>query len=758
MKIILEPNLKPKTTDLRNLKEIQNSDNQNKSEKKKIISKKYIIFIGIGILISFGLIIMAILLSINFNKKHENIQNSEFNLGTLESEPGYEFATKMHDLRRFNIIENNTEDNNINGTNSKNIIIRNTTYDFIIISEEEATEEYKNLYNKTYLAVVAISRECFCSENKSCEQNKFVDLIDQDFSNLKNSVEVEDLKDIPIYLCIFNYTDNNIILSMSCPESLSEFKKNIILSDLHFFKPTSIKRVNKKKRNITITQKSDGNKYLIREKNYGSCKFGNQLNSLCARDMNITKDLKGNIISLDEENMAKIVKNKNNTFIKNKSIKLKDITKECNNLSSDKYLNILNKLIPELKKYMKVKEYLSLEDFKEIYKENKGEFKNYLTKRNLEEVPHQNYIKIGKLFNYTSSLGINYEINLINGNSFYDTLEAINEIKINGNSRVVSKFIEYNDNFYVIKEIMNLKKASEFFANNLYYEMKENLDRIDDILWHNLTSLNNLTINIDLENIMNLTILPFNIIKESNILKNLLQSILDGIKKVNLKNKIDLLNNNIKDYINNTQLAKYKIYNNLKELYQLLNSPKSKLTEIIAYYLNNTSSPYNIIEEAKQIFDSYYKNEYNLIISKIDFMLNNFKTVTFNKLQNYTKLIDNLKEYIRKNNNSIENANDIDYINIISNLENSNNLIKEIIEIINNNLKNGILFEDSGYFITNKNIDNNKDLFNKIINALYSIAQKLKNNEFIDKSFNEVMIKYKNNINSDINYIYQIID
>ena len=150
--------------------------------------------------------------------------------------------------------------------------------------------------------------------------------------------------------------------------------------------------------------------------------------------------------------------------------------------------------------------------------------------------------------------------------------------------------------------------------------MKENLDRIDDILWHNLTSLNNLTINIDLENIMNLTILPFNIIKESNILKNLLQSILDGIKKVNLKNKIDLLNNNIKDYINNTQLAKYKIYNNLKELYQLLNSPKSKLTEIIAYYLNNTSSSYNIIEEAKKIFDSYYKNEYNLIISKIDFM------------------------------------------------------------------------------------------------------------------------------------------
>jgi len=60
-------------------------------------------------------------------------------------------------------------------------------------------------------------------------------LVDPDYSKLRNLEEIDDLKDIPILLCLFNLTNNNVITSMICPETLSEnIKQNMIL-DLYFF-------------------------------------------------------------------------------------------------------------------------------------------------------------------------------------------------------------------------------------------------------------------------------------------------------------------------------------------------------------------------------------------------------------------------------------------------------------------------------------------------------------------------------------------
>lgn len=181
------------------------------------------------------------------HKKDETITKSEIgnNLGPMEQEPGYNFSTKINDLKRYVIKENNIRDINSDGHKSKIIINRETIYDLFIISEEEAFEESKIFYNKTYLAAVAVASECTSTENKTCEPKRFVDLNDQNDTNLRQLDEIDDLKDIPIYLCLLNITNNNIILSMTCPESLSEFKKNTILSDIHFLKPTIIKRTDK---------------------------------------------------------------------------------------------------------------------------------------------------------------------------------------------------------------------------------------------------------------------------------------------------------------------------------------------------------------------------------------------------------------------------------------------------------------------------------------------------------------------------------
>ena len=56
----------------------------------------------------------------------------------------------------------------------------------------------------------------------------------------------EDYKDLPIPLCTFQITDYDFILSITCPESFPESKKNEILLDLYFFRPLSVGRADKK--------------------------------------------------------------------------------------------------------------------------------------------------------------------------------------------------------------------------------------------------------------------------------------------------------------------------------------------------------------------------------------------------------------------------------------------------------------------------------------------------------------------------------
>ena len=74
----------------------------------------------------------------------------------------------------------------------------------------------KNFYNKTYLDLIFIAKECISREDENCEPHQLVDLTENNHLNLNNT---------PIPLCLFNLTNNNVITSMECPESLSDSKK-----------------------------------------------------------------------------------------------------------------------------------------------------------------------------------------------------------------------------------------------------------------------------------------------------------------------------------------------------------------------------------------------------------------------------------------------------------------------------------------------------------------------------------------------------
>ena len=152
----------------------------------------------------------------------------------LPLEKEFEILTKIG-LRKLKVVQNSIEENKINGNLITTKVKRITNYDIYILKEEKADNKTKKYFNSTFKGAVAISSECFDSNGEDCTPQRLVDL-SQESKNKNNNTRIltnaEELKDIPIALCLFNITDNNFILSMSCPESFPDTKKNEINLDL----------------------------------------------------------------------------------------------------------------------------------------------------------------------------------------------------------------------------------------------------------------------------------------------------------------------------------------------------------------------------------------------------------------------------------------------------------------------------------------------------------------------------------------------
>ena len=163
--------------------------------------------------------------------------------------------------------------------------------------------------------------------------------------------EVNDLKDIPISLCLVNITENNIITSILCPESLPIPKKLEIA--LNFIKYLNINDKNGEEIiNITKNEEIIENKKYIKENKKLKCN-NKYLNSECLKEINKTIDLKGNVISYDEIFYNNKTNDNHNSYIKTMNLKLIDNTKDIKLYSPENYNIILNKLLSKLKPYLK---------------------------------------------------------------------------------------------------------------------------------------------------------------------------------------------------------------------------------------------------------------------------------------------------------------------------------------------------------------------------------------------------------------------
>ena len=766
------------------------SNLRNQTPKK--INWKYILFPIVSIA-SVGIIILAVILS-RHNNQIKNIGNQTemttilnppsnksneppddgdekkdfkdlvLKYGPIEMEDAFKINTNVNDLKRIYINQRYYENIKVSGSLIKRLVDRKTNYDIYVISETEPDEEIKYSYNKIYTCSISIASECISTKDEYCLPRKLVDLNDQDYSNVRRLRKLKSLENIPIPLCIFNITDNNVILSIACHKNVSNSTVSSIVLDLYFFRPPGIKRIEKEKGNITISQRTEGDYEYIRETNGGICDVENSIGTFCTTDMNTTKDKNGNLISYDELAFSNITTNEDNYYIKKKITSLTDKTKFINNLNPIIYNKNLNEILLYLKDHMKVHEQFSSEKFKELFYVSKGLTNLLNEKRRLElEDNERQLIYSENLFNYPHSSGNNFLIKLENNLGLNtETMEASSGCAIDSeNSEKLGALKQDTNMSTILKEIKTITTAGNNIVSIFYKIINENFLNLTNIINTEIPSLNNLVKYKELTEIFdstfsldNLKDAPYEIIEESNNLVNKLEQIYNGIKNGSLKKNLVFLNEYIYSFISQSHKLIDNIYNNLDDLSYLINSPKETISIISTYYLNHTSFSYiSTIEKARQILLNYYENEVELIVPKVEKQIELFENTTIESIQRQLNQTQKLKQKIESRNSTnftINGAKKEDYDEIITNLENSNNYIIKIIKLFQEKVRKEMDLKN-GFFISKYDIDSNNNRFEEVINKSLEASQSIENNEYIDKEFDRIMTDLRLNNRSIMN-------
>ena len=720
--------------------------------------------------------------------KNENSDNTEENEGKevqpieheievkfkkLEKE--FEILTIPGEIKRIAVNQISLDETKTNGKVFSINTIRKTNYDIYIISEEDADEENKLFFSKMYMAAISIVSECTLVGEGDCQPEKLIDLTAEKKTNNNINARVlnnaEDFKDLPIPLCLFNITDNNFITSLTCPESYPESKKNEMLLDLYFFRPPAIQRANKEQDNITITINDDveNNRKYIRELNGGPCNIYNNFGSICTTEMNTTTDLEGNLIKYDEYAVTNIPKDKDNGYIKIKETHLIDETDNIQNLDPSKYKSSLDKLLPKLKPYMKEDIQFTSDNFTDLYNTVHKKEKLVLNKkrkpRNLFDSAIQDAQSTfeANLFNYQDPGGIEINYNLVNdaGLGEGESLKLKSEFLFDNEHRELVYRSQYSNITYIIDKLSVLSKAGNHLATELYNNLKGLMNNITGDISIKIAELNNLINYYDLSNIFDSTLslssvrnFSRNIIDESNNLIERLKELYNGIKVGDLRDIAENLNLLVHNYILNSHSLIKNVFDNLKELGNILKSMNNKLTEITTYYLNYTSSSYvDIIESAQYIFENYYINEKNLILNKLTLLLNEFEESIKTSLEKEINNLDLLYKNLENNSYYIESSTSQEYNQLKENIYNAKKYIFDIIEKIKEYFNEKIGLKENGYFISENELKQNNNSYSYEVTESKEISRKLDNDEFIDKTFDNLMKNFRQNYTNIINHM-----
>ena len=753
-------------------------------KKQQQLKKIFRIFI---ILVLISIMVIVILIEVNKHKKStkeklsNNNSSDETIFSTYESEnlkkpieKEFEIITKKGDFKQITVIQKIKEEEKIDDNIITNNIIRKTNYDIYFLTEEEANENNKLYYNKIYTGFISIKSECI-SEEDNCEPQTLVDLT-KDSYQLRNLENKELFKDQPIALCLFNITDNNVITTFTCPESLPDTKRNEIILDLYFFRPPATERVDKKNDNITltITKEKETNNIHIREINGGSCNIYVNWGSQCTTDMNTTLDENNNLLTYDEQAFTIINYDKTNSYIKDKITHLVDISGNIKENDKDNYKNSLDNLLPLLKPYLKEEIQFTENDYKDLYnvindKKKPNEEQNYSPKkikntfRNLAKSKIEQIKNMDLFVNRATPIQINLDLKINSGlNS--EKMGAYGSIIFDDQEIDYSSIKEISKLNEIINKLTILSKAGNALAQELYDKIYDKLETVINEISIKLNSLDENLKYYNLFQIFNSTltkyshnILPSNDVQISNELLSKLSGIFTNIKSGEIQNNREILENSIDSFFDKMYDIKNNMINYLSNLSNLLLTLNNKYILITNYYLNGTSDSYsNIVKEIKRINDNYIKNEYETISKKLkEFMEifeQNANDTLINELSSFQKLISDLKE----NNYTVDSRADNEYQLVLSNLENSLQYSFDIINKIKDYLLEIINTNNKEKFISNKEAINLNKSLNSIDLEVEKVNNKLNDIDIIDTVFDGIMTNFRESYINIVKFMEEI--
>lgn len=224
-----------------------------------------------------------------------------------------------------------------NGKKESYNVLTKAIYDIYTLNSTSASDKEKDFFKTKYNTVITVNSLCsslsFDQEDDDCELETNLDLNKREETNLRRNDEDTDtlIKEVILPICIIEHTETNIILSLSCPETLSSSFKNDIIQAFNNIKPQSIKGFEFDK-NYVDTNVKVGNDNINIYDFDNVCTEPNldpYQTQICNYTKNIKTDKEGNLILSKIVNFTKTENSKTNKIITtNFSYEYENIPKE----------------------------------------------------------------------------------------------------------------------------------------------------------------------------------------------------------------------------------------------------------------------------------------------------------------------------------------------------------------------------------------------------------------------------------------------
>ena len=620
--------------------------------------------------------------------------------------------------------------------NTEDLTFIKAKIDLYVINE--TTPESIDFYSKEYHSAITI--HSFCSElgKTDCELSDYLDLTYKETNTLRAVTDESELSEILLPICIIKHSDTNIILSVTCPKTLKQNMKNLIVSAFEGIKPKTIKGTSEDENLSKTTIETKDSKIYVTSFSKFCDDEDYNTDKTCEINSETIIDKDGNFIS-----SKKLLKTETNIAKNNYDYTFEDISAQNSEiLDPENFKSNLDGILESISNLME-----------------KEEMAPQQKSRNLEEQTLKGSQTI-KLIN-TSYYGINVSY-LYNLDSGYE--EEMSKLSSGFEAGPLSKIISHHEIQSTFKKIIDefatLSKAGNSLSSSLYNEINDLLDEIQNIITTEFNSLDKLLIFKDLSAVFDstfavsgLTEFPYTIVSAA---KNLYDKI-KGIDEDLLYSVDDYkkqLNSDISTFLKNSHILLFNIFNNLTELNTALSSKKSKIASIASFYKieNTTTSFLSIIGTAKELLSNYFIKEKALIEPKLNELFNHFTQKSEEMVLNGQYILDNITNRLESENAHINRGEDGDIRKVIDYLYNSklieNQIAPKIVGIMNNKL-----LKSNGYFESDQDLEQNNKSYSPIAEEVYNMAKKLQNNEYIDEAFDNIMKYFRNQFYEIIKFI-----